>query len=875
MKIAPINCINNIYQTNLSHKKNPSDKKNERFSSLACLSFYGKYITFRSNQSKADLSETSNSEFSKLRDELREKINGLRDDIKKEFETINFNEHNILIAKKVLNTPEILENKNIVHVFGNIIRCTRTKEEAALRYKATESIARILASGDENMALNILNIIPCICTEDQIHLLDKILDYPEFFESTSLKSKLRYMICDADTKEKTESKCDVIDKIGQSKELISNKNVIKRIGDIISKVNTKENADAKSYIIDEIIKRGSAKNETLENHLGTIIYAVDAKFKAPIALKFLDNPKLLENNNVSQELRGIIHDITSEETADSICRAIEKAIDNGLIKNSRVSDHLGEIIYAIYSKESGDLIGDLLENPNFNQDDIGLIIGNWEEDAVDGIDYTKNFPELAKNAIDRMLRGHNIKEYNINRPDIEKTLRKALRNPRQYLDNIPLCTTEKDSSNKYKIEKLPNTLEIEYRKRIIDFFYGNFKNISRIYNYLDSDTINSMMDKRTTKFMDDLNRLSCLTDKNLQLIGDMINNCKTFKVTINGVSKIKPLEGSGGKKVELCEKIEVLQALFGANLKEDSEVTKILNKMIEEKEIDFDKLGEIINEEIYKKAGITSKDTETRTKKPLNGKYSHFIALQDDVKNQDLYKVLRESIDGRFKTYISNPKTIQGQINKKTKEEFKKRGLNFRIWNNPEIERTFDFRDDKMHMKLWERDPMEDLFIGNKTSCCTAIGRGSGYSTPVYLLNKSFNVIELKDSKGNTVGMSRVYMAEIEGVPSLVMDNIGLNATYKEAKTSRDEKIKIRNEFFGFAKDYAKKVNNGTETPVYFSANFTNVADDDLIKAYKKADFIGSISQDDDKKVYINACKGNINPKNLKSSPEEFYYNLP
>ena len=59
-------------------------------------------------------------------------------------------------------------------------------------------------------------------------------------------------------------------------------------------------------------------------------------------------------------------------------------------------------------------------------------------------------------------------------------------------------------------------------------------------------------------------------------------------------------------------------------MRKNSEVSDVLNEMISTGKIDFDRIGEIINDEIYKKAGINREDLK-QISNPLNSKYSHYI----------------------------------------------------------------------------------------------------------------------------------------------------------------------------------------------------------------------------------------------------------
>ena len=185
--------------------------------------------------------------------------------------------------------------------------------------------------------------------------------------------------------------------------------------------------------------------------------------------------------------------------------------------------------------------------------------------------------------------------------------------------------------------------------------------------------------------------------------------------------------------------------------------------------------------------------------------------------------------------------------------------------NNPKLKNLkLSVAGKEMTLEMWKRYPQEELFIGNETTCCTAIGTGSNApATPLYLLNKSFNVVLLRDANNKIVGMSRVFMANIDNKPSMIMDNIELNKPYIK-EMSEAEKKEIRDGFFDYINQYATQVTGDKDSQVYFYSGDINVPTTDLSTTNKTLDFIGDFS---DGEVYINSCLGCltpwINPKSL------------
>ncbi|MBQ8460756.1 hypothetical protein IJ541_11745, partial [bacterium] len=237
------------------------------------------------------------------------------------------------------------------------------------------------------------------------------------------------------------------------------------------------------------------------------------------------------------------------------------------------------------------------------------------------------------------------------------------------------------------------------------------------------------------------------------------------------------------------------------------------------------------------------------------------------TKTEELYTVIRESVRGDFHEFITDESNKYGRTNAQTRQAFERNGLDYEKWLNPEIEDLqLEVAGKKMSIRMWERNPQEDLFMGNKTTCCTAIGTGpNAGATPVYLLNTSYNVVELFDADGNVVGMSRVFMGMVNGKPALMMDNIELNKTFVKGM-GKTGKTAIRDAFFEYMNQYAAQVTGDPEAQVYFYGGDVHVPTSDLEHVDAKTGFIGELSQD---RVYVNAAQCSwVDPKRLEDIGE-------
>ena len=124
------------------------------------------------------------------------------------------------------------------------------------------------------------------------------------------------------------------------------------------------------------------------------------------------------------------------------------------------------------------------------------------------------------------------------------------------------------------------------------------------------------------------------------------------------------------------------------------------------------------------------------------------------------------------------------------------------------------------------------LFLGNHSSCCTAVGSGCNqWTAPNYVLSKMISAIEILDGK-EPIGNTMCYIAEVDGKPSLILDNIELQAKYQYNDEIRDMLI-----------EYAKKMTaeiGKPDMPIYAGPNRHKVDFDNFELINKDFRIIGS-----------------------------------
>lgn len=124
------------------------------------------------------------------------------------------------------------------------------------------------------------------------------------------------------------------------------------------------------------------------------------------------------------------------------------------------------------------------------------------------------------------------------------------------------------------------------------------------------------------------------------------------------------------------------------------------------------------------------------------------------------------------------------------------------------------------------------LFLGNHSGCCTAVGFGNNqWTAPNYVMCKMISAIEVLDGK-EPIGNTMCYIAEIDGKPSLILDNIELQAKYQYNDEIRDMLIE-------YAKKMTAEIGN-PDMPIYAGPNRHKVDFDNFELINKDFRIIGS-----------------------------------
>jgi len=404
-------------------------------------------------------------------------------------------------------------------------------------------------------------------------------------------------------------------------------------------------------------------------------------------------------------------------------------------------------------------------------------------------------------------------------------------------------------SDKYIVQSIKDKISYSVHNRILP--------ILDAISATDIETVKLLLDKRFNIFDRKLMEINELNTNVKNVLSDLIRNGKRIN------KKGQPDKLTGQQKIDM---INIAKCI--ANMK-DFDISKYKTPLKDGAFIiDLDRLHADILNYILTQNGIP--EGEIINLNPDNitwsEKYLSLLCLKPTFDNGELSDMICATSYGIFDEYIMDPTNIYGEANLETIKQFKSNNVNFEQWEHPDIEDVeFEVAGKKVKIKLWNRLPQEDYFLGAKTSCCTAPDRTNGGATANYILNKSWNVVELYDEKGETVGMSRVFMSMIDGKPTLIMDNIELNHEFIRGMDYNNEIRLIRDKFFEYMNRYAEKITGDANSQVYFYSEDLHVPTSDLNKVDKTTEFLGEISRDN---IYINSSGLRwLNPKKLKNEP--------
>lgn len=397
------------------------------------------------------------------------------------------------------------------------------------------------------------------------------------------------------------------------------------------------------------------------------------------------------------------------------------------------------------------------------------------------------------------------------------------------------------------VERINNTI-----KQNID---NKFTQILDAISSTDIETVKLLLDKRFSIFQDKMSEINELSGAAKVILADVIRNGK--RINKNG----QPDKLTGQQKIDMINLIKCATSII-----ENFDINNYKTPLKKGAFIlDSDRLHDDIFKAILSKKGLSQEEINKLKPENLNWnmKYLSLLFNTPGRDEGELADVVKAASMGDFNEFINDVNNKYGQTNLQTRQAFESNGVNYEQWLRPDVaDVEFEVAGKQCHIRMWDRNPQEDMFLGSKTSCCTALDRTNGGSMAVYMLNTSYNVVELYDAKGNVVGMSRIFMAKVDGKPTLIMDNIELNHEFIKGMDYNVEIKEIRDNFFKYMNTYAEKITGDPNAQVLFYSGDIHVPNGDLTRVDNTIDFLGGIHREE---VYVNAVHCSYhNPTELK-----------
>ncbi len=512
------------------------------------------------------------------------------------------------------------------------------------------------------------------------------------------------------------------------------------------------------------------------------------------------------------------------------------------------------LLNQIYSKDitlSGSEIFNLLLNPNaFNnlhkvekilEEDLDSIIKELGykchntnpvfADIVKKFLQTKeNLPALvAIPDINKDTIIENFFQVSKIRPAISKSPEKYLNDAKDKYSDLELCFLQKylELGNRDEVaaKKFLDSLDVETRdkfyivNRSID--YNNNYYMQLLFNAVsvtDGEYINMLLSKRLNKFRQRAGDMQNLSYESKYFINKLIRHGK------NRNSSGKIIKLSGKQKQLIVDYIPIMQRTVSDDL------SSIINSYCEPvgRNGDFvfnlNDFLEGYSRIVFEKLGYTSGKYEKYydSLKEWDRNNIHHILSPNSRDKGELKLLFDLQTTGGFNEYILNPQTPHGKDNNMTGRIFSNLGLDYKRWLEGIKPEKINCAGKDYTIGLIDRSAKNMVFMGNYTSCCTALGEEKGDSVPNYLLNTAFNIIGVKDEQGEIAATSRIFVSNnFQDEPFLVIDNIEISNKFRSS-LSKDDSIKFAQEVWNYINKFAQSLSDN-HTPVYMSHKYPKI----------------------------------------------------
>ena len=142
---------------------------------------------------------------------------------------------------------------------------------------------------------------------------------------------------------------------------------------------------------------------------------------------------------------------------------------------------------------------------------------------------------------------------------------------------------------------------------------------------------------------------------------------------------------------------------------------------------------------------------------------------------------------------------------------------------------------------MWDRKIGKDLFQGNYSTCCIGMGRDEARAMPIYLLNTSYNMIELvnKDTD-EIIGNALCFLAKDEdnNKPILIIDNVEIS-THEPVSTQY--RTQLKDAVVQYASNVANAISQKDDVKIYLGATINDIHCGNLDQVIKRVRFLGDV----------------------------------
>lgn len=729
------------------------------------------------------------------------------------------------LIDKVISDKNLCNNEDFTKYLGNILIATNTKLHS-------EFIDLILS--DEKFYTNSTllaytpNILSYINSEEQINLTKRILLDEKLYNNKHIIKNLPEIISHIKTTTEYENTLKVIDLIESAPEFMSIANVSNNLGSIIEHVTPKKFELFKHLTQEEGIIE-CLKNEELNNNSSLI-------------LRILKNNKPLDVNNINNYEKALEYSKEGIKFKDQL-RSEDEDITNSDIYEVFIthSQELAEaeeicgkdtILATLPLKLSG--VEDFLTNMSYLYTDISfhdnkkLLISKLNPNANPKVEELKKEILALKKEYKAAEEKGGItfdnlkKEINTKNQELRK-LQNAKVNlePQTKIDRL-LSLAALVQSDGFKIIDFINLIKDDtpennaawneaINKAILKRLAIDYDKITtKKLNLESSKHIDKILraDKDFTEYFSDLYDL--LQKNRWKSIKDTLNDIPQNIETRNQFEAMhldydKWVDFDENSNITLNIKLDSQHARQSAIKNLEADFNDVIYKTLPEAQ--KEKLNEILNKEnvylrkteeiVYANDGIETEKREVLKLYEGNDpikfkKLPKLISILKENMNQDNFWT-QEHEEEEINTAA---RTFYNHITKLRNTEIKQAEKN-KSDNNIQIKIQKTDMNDIKH----------SLFLGNHASCCTAVGTGCNqFSAPTYIMTKAISAIEIISGK-NFIGNSMCYIAEVDGIPSLILDNI-------EIKTQYQFNDKLRDAFMEYAKKLTEEIGE-PNMPIY------------------------------------------------------------